>query len=302
MAASTITRTTWTNDTGTVSSPNNDGTIINNARLQDIYAAIDQLFSGAGSYTTLTFGGLVAAEGFGTHNFSGGGTGAHTLKIRNTTAGTGNYGKLSVGSNTDDLAQVLALSSSFTSAGMDFQSGVSFKSIGSGGLHIGATHASGAISFYTGGTTSRGFFTAAGTLILNHQLQVADGGTPGAPGICFQSDPDTGLFRATTDQINIALGGNTEIVLQPRSASAGPNVSVMGAAFGTGSVAGAGLIIGKNTSGGGAASWIRLSMRSSGDRYLWVDDTGDLRIGTAPPTENNSTVSDTSGTVIGTQT
>lgn len=61
--ASTITRTTWTNDTGTASAPNADGTVINNAALQAIYDAIDQLFAGAGSYATFTFGGQVKADG-----------------------------------------------------------------------------------------------------------------------------------------------------------------------------------------------------------------------------------------------
>lgn len=64
MAASTITRDTWTNDTGTAASPNADGTVLNNTVLQNnIYARIDEMFSGAGSYTTLRFGGLVSVEG-----------------------------------------------------------------------------------------------------------------------------------------------------------------------------------------------------------------------------------------------
>jgi len=64
VAASTITRDTWTNDTGTFSAPNLDGTVINNAALQNnIYARIDELFAGAGSYATLTFAGHIVVEG-----------------------------------------------------------------------------------------------------------------------------------------------------------------------------------------------------------------------------------------------
>jgi hypothetical protein len=64
MAASTITRDTWTNDTGTAANPNADGTVINNAALQNnIYARVDELFSGAGSYVTLTLGGKLSVEG-----------------------------------------------------------------------------------------------------------------------------------------------------------------------------------------------------------------------------------------------
>lgn len=61
--ASTITRTTWTNDTGTASSPNLDGTTINNAALQAIYDKIDELFAGASPYNPIIFGGSVQADG-----------------------------------------------------------------------------------------------------------------------------------------------------------------------------------------------------------------------------------------------
>lgn len=59
MAASTITRATWTDDDGTGTT----GTIINNARLgSDVYDKVDQLFSGAGSYTTLELGGILLVD------------------------------------------------------------------------------------------------------------------------------------------------------------------------------------------------------------------------------------------------
>jgi hypothetical protein len=60
MAASVITRVTWTDDDGTGTT----GTIINNARLgSDIYDKIDQLMSGTGSYTTLELGGILKVDG-----------------------------------------------------------------------------------------------------------------------------------------------------------------------------------------------------------------------------------------------
>lgn len=58
--ASTITRDTWTNDTGTAAAPNLDGTVINNAALQNnVYARVDEMFAGAGAYATCDFGGSV---------------------------------------------------------------------------------------------------------------------------------------------------------------------------------------------------------------------------------------------------
>ena len=61
--ASTITRTTRTNDTGTAANPNGDGTVLNNAELQAQYAAIDQMFAGASPYNPFIFGGAVQADG-----------------------------------------------------------------------------------------------------------------------------------------------------------------------------------------------------------------------------------------------
>lgn len=61
--ASTITRTTWTNDTGSAAVPNNDGTVLNNAALQAIYDKIDQLFAGASPYNPLILGGSLQVDG-----------------------------------------------------------------------------------------------------------------------------------------------------------------------------------------------------------------------------------------------
>src|SRR4029077_10297781 len=56
MAASTITRVTWTDGAA--------GTVINNARKNsDIYDKIDEMFAGAGAYATFALGGLLRVEG-----------------------------------------------------------------------------------------------------------------------------------------------------------------------------------------------------------------------------------------------
>ena len=61
--ASTITRTTWTNDSGTAVAPVGDGTVLNNAALQAIYDKIDQLLAGAAPYNPLILGGSLQADG-----------------------------------------------------------------------------------------------------------------------------------------------------------------------------------------------------------------------------------------------
>lgn len=86
MAATTITRESMTDNV----------TVWNVARIgSSIYDRIDSLIGAA-----LTLGGVLTVEGFGTHAFSTGNTGGNILGIRNTSAGTGNYGRLQVGNNT----------------------------------------------------------------------------------------------------------------------------------------------------------------------------------------------------------
>lgn len=85
------------------------------------------------------------------------------------------------------------------------------------------------------------------------------------------------------------------------SGNAPPAFTVANGAHGGGAVPGSSVSVGRNSSGSFAAGYLELQ-RADGAYYcLWVDATGDLRISTTPPTANGS-VSDTSGTVVGTQT
>lgn len=62
--ASTITRDTLTNDSGTAATPAGDGTVLNNAILQSyIYARIDELLAGASPYNPLVLGGALQVDG-----------------------------------------------------------------------------------------------------------------------------------------------------------------------------------------------------------------------------------------------
>lgn len=192
MAASTITRTTWTNDTGTPTTPVGDGTILNNARLQDIYAAIDQLFSGAGSYTTLRFGGLVAVEGFGTSAVSAGGTGTNRWQVRNTTSGTANRASFDVGNNTTaELGRFIALSSAHTPASYLLASGVVLEANGAGGLSIACTDAAGDIRFYTGATPDLRLTISDAGVLTPSSLLMHSG------FLAYNSADDTGVANGT---------------------------------------------------------------------------------------------------------
>jgi len=84
------------------------------------------------------------------------------------------------------------------------------------------------------------------------------------------------------------------------SASADP-ISLTSGALGTGATNGRRVLVGRNTSGNGAAGVVSLVGKGGTAYFLWVDATGDLRIHTAAPTEDGSTVSDTAGSIVGTQ-
>lgn len=169
MAATTITRTgvTLTNDTGSAASPNGDGTLLNNAWVQTFLDRIDSLIS-----SNITFGGLITAEGFGTHTLSAGGTGAQLVNVRNTTAGTGNYAGMTVGNDTSAArAALFAFSTTYSTSGPYVADGAAVVSLGAGGLSLYAGNVGGDLRFFSGGTTERAKFGATdGCLQLDKGL------------------------------------------------------------------------------------------------------------------------------------
>ena len=193
--ASTITRTTWTDDSGTPASPVGDGTTITNARLQEIYAAIDELLAGAAPYDPLVFGGTIQVEGLGTHLFSATGAGANRLRVRAASAGTGNVGAVDVGTDADaDLGRLEAYASTFTEAGAATQHGVALRGMGAGGVSLAAEHASGDMRLYARGTTKRATFDGD---------QVAlTGGAPGTYRLA-------GMLAGSVDLTNNGTDANT---------------------------------------------------------------------------------------------
>jgi hypothetical protein len=69
----------------------------------------------------------------------------------------------------------------------------------------------------------------------------------------------------------------------------------------TGAIPGCVIAIQRNSSGNGAAGALDLSDKAGTHFYHWVDANGKLRIGGSAPTEDGTTVSDTSGTQVGTR-
>lgn len=120
--------------------------------------------SGATRPRNLYLSGLVTAGGFGTHSFSAGGTGANALHVVNPTAGTANNAYVAVGNDQSALqARLQVFSSTYTTSGRAVADGALLENDGAGGLSIAANHASGAIRFYSGGTTLRAQINTNGT-------------------------------------------------------------------------------------------------------------------------------------------
>lgn len=113
--------------------------------------------------TTVNMTGLLSVTGFGTHSFSAGGTGSNILEVRNTTSGTANFSNLRVTGGTND-AYLYAFSQGYTTSGPYMASATVLQAAGSAGLNFAATDASGAIRFYSGGTTQRLSLNSDGSL------------------------------------------------------------------------------------------------------------------------------------------
>ena len=156
--------------------------------------------------------GLLTVSGFGTNSFSAAGTGEQTLKLQNTTAGVGNYVRFNLSTDIASVGVLDGYSSTYTTANQSVQSGVLLGATAAGGLSIAATHASGAIRFYSGGSTLRGQFSAAGNLLINTTLDSAQlmvsspGTTKDTVGLINSTNAYTSYFVNFYNYLNVSAG------------------------------------------------------------------------------------------------
>jgi len=164
MAATTITRATLT-DNVTVWNAAQVGTAI--------YDKVDALIA-----ANITFGGLVSAEGFGTHALSTGGTGGNILLVRNTTSGTANFAQVRLGNDhAEGAGAINVLSSTWSTSGVNYANGMAVVASEPGGLSLAATDAAGEVRLFSGGTTARTTWSAGG--IITHVAGLVLSGTSG---------------------------------------------------------------------------------------------------------------------------
>jgi hypothetical protein len=247
------------------------------ARLADVATGSVLISGGVGacpSWSSSTVAMLAAVNtftAFGVHTFSAGSTGANAILVRNTSAGTTNTASIRAGNDSSaTLMNMEAYSSTFTSGTYNVANGGAVFSTGAGGLSVMASDALGEVRFLTGGTTVRG--TVANNGVLNWY---------NSNGTTAAQIAGTSIGSATTAAFTAVSG-----------------------TYGTGNVSGSWISIGRNLSGNGAAGLIQLVDRLGNANYVWADASatpGMLRISTAKP-EEDGTPSDTSGTIVGTQT
>lgn len=175
---------------------------------------------GSGNYT---IPGLLTVSGFGTHSFSAGGTGANSLNVRNTTSGTGNYGEVNVGSNTDAQVAVLrGYSSAFTTSGSAVANGAELRAPFAGGLSLSATNASGDVRIYSRNALAA-TFSAAQMLSLTGDVNLA-----ATKKLYLDGGGNSYLHEVSADNLQLVSGGLTALGMGNMSNS----TSYTGIAFG----------------------------------------------------------------------
>lgn len=118
-------------------------------------------------------------------------------------------------------------------------------------------------------------------------------GSASEPSVAFASDTNTGLYRVSADIVAVAAGGAA--VMKYENASGSYYVTMSGQSSGNN---GPTLTIERTSASTGAPGILSLYDKSGTRYYLWVDSTGDLRVGTTAPSVLGG---DTGGTVVGTQ-
>jgi hypothetical protein len=192
--SSTITRFHLTDDSGTPAAPVGDGTLWGDTHLQQIFDEIDAVLAGH-----VAIGGTLTVEGFGTHLVSAGGSGGNIVRVRNTSAGTGNYAELQAVNNGGNGAVLRQTSSTFTPSGPFKANGSSLYGNGDGGLSIYSQIAATTIGFYAGNTAETARVACDGA---SHSLPTVHVAPTSALGARFLASSD-----AAADAIAVVQAG-----------------------------------------------------------------------------------------------
>ena len=242
-------------------------------------------------------------------------TGAITVSSTSTAAvniaGALNVGGQSSSIAAGDISAARSATSGYINMGTD--GGVYFGRTAGAVVLGGASFAWGSGSAITSsdsvallaGATFTGAITAPASSSFTTDLKVL-GAEAGAATLYLWADEgddaaDKHYLTSSSGVLQWGVDATGYVNWSPASASSGPQMSIVSGAWGTGNVVGSGIEIGRNSSGSMAAGWLKMWGLSNG-YWMWVDAAGDFRISTGGAPEENGTPSDTSGTVVGTQT
>jgi hypothetical protein len=235
---------------------------------------IIHFFTGTGTTERgqITAAGLLSWSTFGTNQFVAGGTGGNIVRVGNTTAGAGNFADLTVASDTVST-DLFSTSSTFTTAGSAVQASSVLTGNGVGGVSLVASQAAGALRIYTGGGALRATVFASGAVSIGNTTDL------GASGLSV-----TGGVVSSIQFTVSGAGAPDPVDITAVDAGVAANRSVH---------------IGRNSNAAPVASSVALENSAGTRRYLWVDATGVVRVGSGggPAFEG-----DTGGTIVGTQT
>lgn len=257
---------------------------------------------------------LTISDTTGAFQFQTSGNATRTMDVANGTSGTTAAMDIRAINNSSNYTYIRENSSAFTPVGINLANGGAIGSTGAGGLSITADGANAVLRFYTNSATHRWTIDANGHLVpavdQTHDigstaLQVRKifmtSGVSG--GVAWGSNLSLSANTvATPNTYQFNLSTNAQQTFHTTNASAaGAAITIHGTGVGTGNVIGPALTIQQNSSGNGSAGHIGMYRRGGTPDYIWPDNSGLLRISTAPPQEDG-TPSDTSGTVVGDQT
>jgi hypothetical protein len=225
-----------------------------------------------------TVDGRLTVTGFGTHMFSASGPGSNSLRIRNMSGGSADFSSIQLGNDqTDSVGSLYAFSTAYNSSGPYVANGFTFDGGNSGGLSLAATHGSGAIRFYSGGSNERMRLDAAGRLnVYGFGSHVFSAGGTGQNSIRIRNtDSGSGNFSALHFGNDLTDTAASFYLFSSNYNTSGPYVA-NGLTLDAG--AGGGLSLAA-TSGSGT---VRFYAGGSSER-MRITNAGRIGIGTSAP-------------------
>lgn len=182
---------------------------------------------------SITSAGVMTVTGYGTHTFTG--AGINSVKVVDTVdvstsrasfhavSGTGTvaYAGLLLDAGTNTGNAIYAMPQGYADTAPNYLNGMTVYAANAGGLSLAAVNASGAMRFYTGGTTERMNLSTGGYLTLSATGTTLTGLRVGAAA----GDYGARFARYSTAVVLIGVPGTTASERVAITTSAGNNVA-----------------------------------------------------------------------------